>query len=43
MLKKNEVYPVTITGYTTEGLGVCRIDGQVVFVHGALEASRRTF
>lgn len=37
MLKKNEVYPVTITGYTAEGLGVCRIDGQVVFVHGALE------
>ena len=37
MLKKNEVYPVKITGYTTEGLGVCRIDGQVVFVHGALE------
>ena len=37
MLKKNEIYPVTITGYTAEGLGVCRIDGQVVFVHGALE------
>lgn len=40
MLKKNEVYPVTITGYTTEGLGVCRIDGQVVFVHGALEGEQ---
>lgn len=37
MLKKNEIYPVHITGYTAEGLGVCRIDGQVVFVHGALE------
>ncbi len=37
MLKKNEIYPVKITGYTAEGLGVCRIDGQVVFVHGALE------
>lgn len=37
MLKKNEIYPVTITGYTAEGLGVARIDGQVVFVHGALE------
>lgn len=37
MLKKNEIYPVKITGYTAEGLGVCRIDGQVVFVHGALD------
>lgn len=37
MLKKNEVYTATITGYTAQGLGVCRIDGQVVFVHGALD------
>ena len=37
MLKKNEIYPARITGYTAEGLGVCRIDGQVVFVHDALE------
>jgi len=37
MLKKNDVYTAIITGYTAQGLGVCRIDGQVVFVHGALE------
>lgn len=37
MLKKNDLHQVQITGYTAEGLGVCRIDGQVVFVHGALE------
>ena len=37
MLKKNDIFPVKITGYTAEGLGVCRVDGQVVFVHGALD------
>lgn len=37
MLKKNDLHTARITGYTAQGLGVCRIDGQVVFVHGALE------
>lgn len=37
MLKKNEKYTVTITGYGSDGLGVGRIDGQVVFVHGAIQ------
>lgn len=37
MLKKNEVYEVTITGYTSEGAGVARIDGEAVFVPGAIE------
>ncbi|MDO4845203.1 MAG: 23S rRNA (uracil(1939)-C(5))-methyltransferase RlmD [Oscillospiraceae bacterium] len=40
MLRKNELYPVTITGYSAEGMGVCRVDGQVVFVAGALEGER---
>ncbi|MBR2080815.1 MAG: 23S rRNA (uracil(1939)-C(5))-methyltransferase RlmD [Oscillospiraceae bacterium] len=40
MLRKNEIYPVTFAGYSAEGLGVCRIDGQVVFVAGALDGER---
>ena len=32
MLKKNEIYEAEITGMTTEGSGVCRIDGIAVFV-----------
>ena len=36
MLAKNQVYTVTIEGYGGEGMGVARIDGRVVFVHGAL-------
>jgi len=35
-LKKNQEYTVSIDGYSAEGLGVCRIGGQVVFVQGAL-------
>ncbi len=35
-LQKNQLHTVTITGYTAEGLGVARIDGQVVFVHNAV-------
>ena len=37
ILKKNEVHTVTITGYSSDGSGVTRIDGLVVFVKGALE------
>ena len=40
MLRKNDIYPVTITGYNADGLGVCRVDGQVVFVAGALDGEK---
>ena len=36
MLKKNQIYRATIEGYSSEGLGIARIDGQVVFVHRAV-------
>ena len=36
MLKKNQVYSAVIEGYSSEGLGIARIDGQVVFVHNAV-------
>ena len=36
MLEKNKIYRARIEGYTSEGLGVARIDGQAVFVHQAL-------
>ena len=36
MPEKNKTYRARIEGYTSEGLGVARIDGQVVFVHRAL-------
>ena len=35
MLKKNEIYRATINGFTSEGLGVCRIEGCAVFVPNA--------
>ena len=34
--KKNEIHEAVITGYSSEGVGVCRIDGRAVFVKGAL-------
>ncbi|MBQ2061769.1 MAG: 23S rRNA (uracil(1939)-C(5))-methyltransferase RlmD [Oscillospiraceae bacterium] len=40
MLKKNKVYSVVIEGYSSEGLGVARIDGQVVFVHSAVRGEK---
>lgn len=36
-LQKNQLHTVTVTGYTAEGLGVARIDGQVVFIHGGVK------
>ncbi|MBQ6115789.1 MAG: 23S rRNA (uracil(1939)-C(5))-methyltransferase RlmD, partial [Oscillospiraceae bacterium] len=33
MLKKNQICPAVVEGYSAEGLGVARIDGQVVFIH----------
>ena len=35
-LAKNQEHTVTIEGYGEGGMGVARIDGRVVFVHGAL-------
>jgi len=34
-LEKNHIYRSTIEGYSSEGLGVARIDGQGGFVHDA--------
>lgn len=33
---ENRIYRAHIVGYSSEGLGIARIDGQVVFVHGAV-------
>ena len=35
-LRKNDIRQAHITGYSEEGLGVARIGGQVVFVHGGV-------
>ena len=35
-LEKNQLHTVTITGYSAEGMGIARVDSQVVFVHGAV-------
>ncbi len=37
MLEKNKIVRALITGYSAEGFGVTRIDGQVVFVPRAIE------
>ncbi len=37
MIKKNEIYEVTIEGVTNVGEGVCRIDGFVVFVPNSVD------
>ncbi len=39
-LKKNEIFDVTCEGYTSEGMGVARIDGRAVFVRGLLFGER---
>ena len=36
-LKKNQVHTVEIEAYSSEGMGVCRIDGRAVFVPGTIE------
>ena len=41
-LAKNQLHTVEITGYTAEGLGVARIGGQVVFVHGGVRGESCT-
>ena len=39
-LAKNQEHTVTIEGYGEDGMGVARIDGRVVFVHGALRGEK---
>jgi len=34
---KNQIYNVNIESYNSEGMGVCRVDGQAVFVPGTIE------
>ena len=36
MLKKNQIHTADITGYTSDGAGVCRIEGRAVFVKGTI-------
>ena len=35
-LQKNQTVRVVIEGYSSEGLGIARVNGQVVFVHRAI-------
>jgi len=37
---KGQVLDVTITGYTSEGMGVARVEGLAVFVHNAIEGEQ---
>ena len=39
MLKKNDTVRAVIEGYSAEGLGIARVEGQVVFVHRALRSA----
>lgn len=39
-LARNQEHTVTIEGYGEGGMGVARIDGRVVFVHGALRGEK---
>lgn len=39
-LKKNDIYDVSIEGYTSEAMGVCRIAGQAVFVPSTIEGEQ---
>ena len=35
-LRKNQTVRAVIEGYSSEGLGIARVNGQVVFVHRAI-------
>ncbi len=39
-VRKNTVHTLEVTGYSSDGLGVARLEGQVVFVAGALAGER---
>ncbi|MBR5261696.1 MAG: 23S rRNA (uracil(1939)-C(5))-methyltransferase RlmD [Oscillospiraceae bacterium] len=41
-IQKNQLYEAEIVDYTSEGLGVCRIDGRAVFVKGAVPGEKWT-
>ena len=36
MLQKNQIYRATVSGFTSDGLGVCRVEGCAVFVPNAV-------
>ena len=37
MLEKNDIVSAVVEGYSAEGLGIARVDGQVVFVHDGVQ------
>jgi len=39
-LRKNDIYEAEIDGFTSEGAGVCRVEGRAVFVPRALPGER---
>ena len=39
-LKKNQLHTVEINSWSSDGAGVCRIDGRAVFVAGAIPGER---
>ena len=39
-LEKNSIHEGIITGYESGGMGVCRLDGQVVFVERGVRGDR---
>ena len=39
-LEKNKIYRAVIEGYSSEGLGIARIDGMVVFVAGGVTGDK---
>lgn len=39
-VSKGQVLDVTVTGYTSEGMGVARVDGLAVFIHNAIEGEK---
>ena len=41
-LKKNQIFEADITSWSSDGAGVCRIEGRAVFVPGAIPGERRT-
>ena len=36
MVKEHDLVPLTVEGYASDGAGVARLDGVVVFVKGGL-------
>ena len=39
-LKKDQIYTGTVEGYSSEGLGIVRLDGAVVFVAQAIRGEQ---